>query len=177
MALVNIAILKGSNKEVRESIVRNFNQVDVNNKGDIWVRAKRLELHNLLLKLSEEQEEVIKARHCFSVEQFDRTHITEYHKGQYKVVGYEVNYVFMDFTPPIGYTREEIENKVIESIKLYFIDGVSIAPDGLRLIIRDIEKAPLIIPLSEEYMIKVTKQHNLVDVEVYEKTIKWEKIE
>ena len=124
------------------------------------------------------KEEVIKARHSFSIEQFDRTHITEYNKGQYNVVGYEVNYVFMDFTPPLGYTREEIENKVIESIKLYFVDGVSVQPGGTRrLVIRDIEKSPLIIPLNEEYMIRVTKQHNLVDVEVYEKTIKWEKIE
>ncbi|MGI6227203.1 MAG: hypothetical protein ACOYJ1_13215 [Peptococcales bacterium] len=92
MSMTNIAVIVNANKELQDKVIKRFEETDVMEGNNVWVMAKRLELHNLLLEVSKEQEGTIKVSHSFSVERYIKTYITEYSKGNYEVVEIKINH-------------------------------------------------------------------------------------
>lgn len=175
MALINIGLIQNANKELQDRIIERFEESEILEDNTLWVRARRLELHNLLLEVSKEKEEVIRVKHSFSAEQYSRCHVTEYYKGNYEVVDLEINYGFNDFKVPEGHTKEEIKDKVIKAFRVF--DRVTKTEDGGFIVHIGDTGVPFSIELGKKYKIEAVKYYNIIEVTVFKKVIDWEPIE
>lgn len=174
MALVNIALIVNANKELQDKVTERFEESEILENNTIWARARRLELHNLLLEVSKEQDNIIKVYHSFSVEQYSKSHVTEYYKGDYEVVELEINYGFNDFKVPGKYTKEQIKDKVIKAFRVF--DRVTKRDDGFYVQIGDVG-LPFSITLDKDYKIEAVKNYNIIEVTVFKKVTDWKAIE
>ena len=174
MALVNIATITNASKELQDMIIKRFEQSEILENNAIWVRSKRLELHNLLLEVSKEQDDIIKVYHSFSAEQYSRSYVTEYYKGDYEIVELEINYGFNDFKVPDKFNKEDIKDKVIEAFRVY--DRVVKRDDGFYVYIGDVG-LPFSFILDKDYKVEAVKNYNMILVTVFKKVTEWQPIE